>query len=397
MSSNKVRKAGASQDTHMQTFLEEIFRPLNRAEQRRWARTYMQALLHASGKKTPRRMARTELLPPSATHGLHQFINASPWEWEPVRRMLALQVAANEVPYAWAIAELIIPKRGEHSVGVHRRLDNTTGQTVNCQHAVVLFLAAGAHCFPVDWALMLDDTWDRDRYRRLRARVPDAETARHIDAGILDYATDVAAQPRLPRVPWALDLTQWDDASRVLTGLARRRLDVVCEVAPGQVVLTGHRNATATLATVGQLMKMRYSHEAQVMVHRRPDGRSTAMPILAYAGTVRLPQRGIGRYSGTHHYRLLALQDPAGRRPTRYWITDLTDRSTEEILALMRSRPAVRSAVATLRDQFGVLDFAGRSYPGWHHHMTMASAAYVYQHLYNAPHSLAAAPVTAAS
>ncbi|URN13941.1 hypothetical protein LUW77_29040 [Streptomyces radiopugnans] len=65
----------------------------------------------------------------------------------------------------------------------------------------------------------------------------------------------------------------------------------------------------------------------------------------------------------------------------------------EETMALVCSRAAVRTAVTTLREQFGALDFAGRSFPGWHHHMTMVSAAYVHQHLHGAARSLAMSPV----
>lgn len=69
-------------------------------------------------------------------------------------------------------------------------------------------------------------------------------------------------------------------------------------------------------------------------------------------------------------------------------MTTLTDRRVEEVLRLTRSRAAALSTVATLQKRFGVLDFEGRSFPGWHHHMTMALAAYAYQHLYAAPGTL---------
>ncbi|MGW8948765.1 IS701 family transposase [Streptomyces sp. NPDC055709] len=380
----------------MQAFLEDVFGPLHRAEQRRWARAYLRGLIHGSGRKTPRRMARTELLPPAAAHGLHQFINASPWDWEPVRRRLALRVAASTMPYAWTVAELVIPKRGEHSVGVHHRRDATTGRAVNCQRAVGLFLAADAHCFPVDWSLVLDGAWSRDRQRRRRARIPETEIARPYGAHVLDHAAGVASQPRLPRLPWVLDLT-WcdDDASGVLAGLARHRFDLVCEVDPGQIVLTGHR--TPSVITVGELMEPRHTRQAHVMARQTADGPSRAVRVHVYAATVRLPRRRTGGEDGARAYRVLEWTDPEGRRPARYWITSLVDRSPEETMSLVRSRAGVRSAVATLREHFGVLDFEGRSFPGWHHHMTMTSAAYVYQHLHGVPGALPMAPAAAAN
>ncbi|MFC8506931.1 transposase [Streptomyces sp. NPDC057411] len=378
-----ARATAGDEDSHLQTFFEEVFRPLHRAEQRRWARAYLRGLIHVSGRKTPRSMARTERLPPAAAHSLHQFINTSTWDWEPVRRRLALRVAAGAAPYAWTATELLIPKRGEHSVGVRRRTDAATGRTVNSQRAVGLFLVTDTHCFPVDWSLVLDGPWEYDPERRLRARIPDEETARSVGTCVLDYAAGVAARTRLPRLPWVLDLTHSEDASGVLAGLARHRADILCEVDPGQVVLGGRR--TPTVTTVGMLMDERNARQPYLMATRHTtDARfrgSARAPLYTYAGTVRLPLRTVGADGGPGGYRLLELPDPDGVRPARYWITSLADRRVERILALMRSRATVRSTVTTLQERFGVLDFEGRSYPGWHHHMTMTSAAYAYQYL----------------
>ncbi|NBM18893.1 transcriptional regulator [Streptomyces sp. GC420] len=378
----------------MQTFLEEIFRPFHRPEQRRWAQVYLRGLIHVSGRKTPRSMARSEQLPPKAAQGLHQFISASPWDWEAVRRRLALRAAASAAPYAWTVTELLIPKRGEHSVGVHPCLDTATGRTVNCQRAVGLFLVTDAQCFPVDWSLVLDGSWGWDPERRLRARIPDEETARPAGACVLDYVTRVAAQPGLPRVPWVLDLTRSEDASGILVGLARHRVDIVCEVDPGQIVLAGHRAPTVT--TIGKLMEEHNTRQPYAMVRQTTDGRSRTVPLYTYAGTARLPRRSTGGDGGGRGYRLLELLDPDGRQPARYWITTLADRCAERILTLMRSRTAVRATLTALQKRYGVLDFEGRSFPGWHRHMTMTAAAYVYQHLHgHVTPAQATAPATA--
>ncbi|MUT91302.1 IS701 family transposase [Streptomyces sp. Z38] len=374
----EIRAAATDEAARAHTFLEEIFQPLQRAEQRRWARAYLRGLLHVSGRKTPRRMARAEALPPAAAQSLHQFINASPWDWEPVRRRLASQVAASTTPYAWTVAELTIPKRGEHSVGVHRRLDPATGLIVNCQRALGLFLAAGAHCYPLDWSLVLGGAWNRDPRRRLRARVPETETARSDGSHVLELAGGVVTRPRLPGVPWILDLTRCDDASRVLDGLARLRLDVVCEVGRGQVVRTGNRSPT--VITVGELMEGRYARQPHAVPRQAAAGPSRAL-VHTYAGTVRLPRRGSSLDDAPAAYRVLRLPGPHGCRPDRYWITSLTDRSVEDVMTALRGRVAVRTAVAALREHFGVLDFEGRSFPGWHHHMTLVSAAYAFRHL----------------
>ncbi|MFJ4969626.1 transposase [Streptomyces sp. NPDC088755] len=391
MSSSEVRAAVPGDGTGMQTFMDEVFRAFQRPEQRRWAQAYLWALIHVSGKKTPRRMALAKPLPPAAAHGLHQFINASPWDWTPVRHRLARRVAARTTPHAWTVAELIIPKRGEHSVGVHRRVDTATGRTVNCQRALVLFLASGTQCFPVDWSLVLGGTWDSDRERRRRARIPGYEAGRTPADHVIGYAAEAAAQPHLPRLPWVLDLTRCDAAAGVLAGLARLRADVVCEVPPDHpVLLTGQH--TPVVATVSALMEVRHARQTHVLLRQTPDGRVRAVPVHTYAGTVTSPRPGPGDDAGARPYRILERPDPDGRQPPRYWLTTLTDLRVDEVLRLARSHTAGLSAVTTLGRRYGVLDFEGRSFPGWHHHMTMASAAYVYQRLSGTSGGTTAAP-----
>ncbi|MBV2156647.1 transposase [Kitasatospora sp. SUK 42] len=361
----------------MQRFVEDVFRSLHRVEQRRWARAYLWALSHGSGKKTPRRMARADSLPSAAAHGLHQFINASPWDWQPVRHRLAQRVAAEAAPYAWTVADLTIPKNGEHSVGVHR-VDAPTGQPVNGQRAVGLFLACNGHSFPVDWSLVLSGPWDWDQQLRRRARIPDEEKERPVGAYVLDYAAEAVMLPHAAGLPWVLDLTRCDDAAGVLAGLARERLDMVCEVDPGQVVLAGQH--TPAVRPVGELMRMRHARQPHVMVQQTPEGRPKVVPIHAYVGTVRLPQLA-GTDGAVRTYRILERPAPDGHLPARYWITNLTDRPVEQVLSLVRARTATQSGISVLKERFGVLDFEGRSFPGWHHHMTMASAAYAHQYL----------------
>ncbi|WP_455712695.1 IS701 family transposase [Streptomyces griseus] len=386
MSSTEVRAAMPGEGACMRTFMDEIFRAFRRPEQRRWAQAYLWALIHASGKKTPRRMALTKPLPPAAAHGLHQFINASPWDWNPVRHRLTGLVAERTTPQAWTVAELIIPKRGEHSVGVHRRVDPATGRTVNCQRALVFFLVSGGRSYPVGWSLLLDRTWDSDRERRRRARIPGSEAGRTPADHVTGYAAEIAAQPRLPRVPWVLDLTRCPEAAGVLAGLARQRADVVCEVPPDHHVLSAGAHSPVVTG-VSALMETRHARQTHVLLGRAPDGRVRAVPVHTYAGTVTTPRSAHGDDGGGRAYRVLERPDPDGRQPSRYWLTTLTEHRVEEILRLARSHTSALSAVAVLGRRFGVLDFEGRSFPGWHHHMTMASAAYVHQRLYPGPGS----------
>jgi hypothetical protein len=68
-----------------------------------------------------------------------------------------------------------------------------------------------------------------------------------------------------------------------------------------------------------------------------------------------------------------------GQRPV--WLTNLTGRRWEELLELVVLQRSARVTVDCLNERFRYLGFSGRSYPGWHHHMTLVSAAYAYSRL----------------
>ncbi|MFD0395787.1 transposase [Streptomyces nogalater] len=298
--------------THeLRTFAEEVFEPLQRADQRRWAHAYLGALLSVPGKKTLQRLAKAVSPAPAAAHGLQQFINASPLDWGPVRRSLARAVAAQGLPRAWTVAELTIPKRGVHSVGVHRRFDTELGRTVNCQLATGLFLAAAIGCVPVDWSLLLEESWCADEERRARARIPPSVTARPAWGHILDFAADVSADSSLSGIPWALDLRRTAEAGTVVEGLARRGLDFVCEVNAAEPALPAYGMAPS--AGLGDLLARSHPRRPPVVVRRAVTGRPEWLAV--HCGEVRLPGRAGEPSGGPRVYRTLAPGASAGRAP----------------------------------------------------------------------------------
>ncbi|MEU6062903.1 hypothetical protein ABZ859_33135, partial [Streptomyces sp. NPDC047097] len=88
--------------------------------------------------------------------------------------------------------------------------------------------------------------------------------------------------------------------------------------------------------------------------------------------------------------RMWGQWQPGRHGPSRVWLTNLTHARTETVAQLIRHAGAGPAAVATLEQDFGLRDFEGRSFPGWHHHMTMVSAASTYRSL-TRPRVLAAA------
>ncbi|MGX1157275.1 SRSO17 transposase [Streptomyces albogriseolus] len=59
------------------------------------------------------------------------------------------------------------------------------------------------------------------------------------------------------------------------------------------------------------------------------------------------------------------------------WLTDLTSVPPAFLMRLRGMLSRVDQDLAHGADQVGIRDFAGRSYRGWHRHVTLASAAHV--------------------
>lgn len=78
--------------------------------------------------------------------------------------------------------------------------------------------------------------------------------------------------------------------------------------------------------------------------------------------------------------RLIREWGPGSRRPIRSWLSNIRGPAITEVLPLVSLRRLSAHALGELRD-FGLNDFESRSYPGWHHHMTLVSVAAAYSTL----------------
>ncbi|MEV8020727.1 transposase [Streptomyces sp. NPDC086554] len=366
-------------------FMRDVFGYLPRADQRRWADAYLRGLLTVPGKKTIRQMAKAVSLSAGAPQALQQFISASPWGWDTAREALARKAAAQLPAHAWTFGMVLAEKRGEHTVGVHRRFVADVGRTLNCQVGIGLFLTSGSESMPVDWRLLMDEAWSDDQRRRRRARVPESVRAQPVWAHLLDLTDRLAALGLSGPAPLVVDRRCATDVGRLAAHLNLRERDFVIEIRPEQPVVSalhtrsaaGPRHAGLPVSAQQFMRDGGSRHPYLVSVERG----GQAGHLTVFTALVRLPGVRPGAPGAQRVYRLLAECSPTHRRPTRFWITSLVDRRVDEALSLTRRPALTHATVQKLQDDFGLLDFEGRSFPGWHHHMTMSSAAYVYSRL----------------
>ncbi|MFE0583503.1 IS701 family transposase [Streptomyces sp. NPDC058874] len=380
----------AAGGTALDEYTERLFGHLPRADQRRWARVYLQGLLTTPGKKSVRRLAASVTASPTASQSLQQFINASPWAWDPARAELVRWVEERHPVRAWTIGQVCFPKRGDHSVGVHRRFDPVAGRIVNCQFAYALFLSLDGTSLPVDWRLLLPEGWSADPVLRRRARIsPDVahQAPEHL---VLELVDAVAARTSAVHAPVVADLSRLGAAAALIGMLGRRGHDflvsvpptlAVCATGPGQGAEAGR--AAGHTTTAGELARRGSTSHPYAAQLTGPAAGAHPHPQQIRSALVRVPGAGPAAPGGQQTYRLFGERRPAAgvRAGGAIWLTNMSRARMDDLLRLVRQTGRAAASLGALADDFGLLDFEGRSFPGWHHHMTLMSAAYAYRGL----------------
>lgn len=358
-------------------FTDQLFGHLRRADQRRWAHAYIQGLLSTPGKKSIRRLAAVASDSPTASQALHQFVNESPWEWTPACDQLRQWTEDRVRPRAWTIVPVVLPKRGDKSCGVHRRFVPRTGRTVNCQVGTAVFMSTDAGEFPVGWNLLLPAQWAHGS-RREQARIP-REVASSPEGVVLHLLDRLVQGSPHEDVPVIADLEGYMDARRLINGLSRRRRDFIVTVPeslptiPFSPLARAHRKSVMTAAEILS------QHRSQP---RFPAGRTGQAQTRH--GLVRIPGAVAGQQP--QPLRLFTRPGTPAAGPGALWITNMVQPPVEELLRYTARRTATRETVDLLERGFGLRDFEGRSFPGWHRHMTLVSAAFAYSRLAAVPH-----------
>ncbi|WP_309110609.1 transposase [Saccharothrix sp.] len=364
-------------------FCEELFTTLGRSDQRRWAEAYVRGLLVVPGRKSIRRISEL-VVGRDADQSLQQFVNQSPWAWEPVRRRLAERIGQAMRPRAWVVREAVFPKNGDNSVGVARQYAPTAGRMLNCQRAVGVFLAGDEGAGAVDWRLVMPKSWDHDADRRAKTRVPEDERSRPVWQYLLDAFDEMTGNWGLPAAPVVVDLSSDPGVFPLLSGLEERGMRYLAQVSTAMPLLpvnlvggpgaVGSRNQPRT---VGQLVAAAARRGRSTLSWR--DERTGAVSTSDFV-VATLPGHaamGDGRPGRLPWLRHVLAEWPVGQvRPSAVWLTNLGAAGIREMVSLLRAAGHADTEVARLAEEFGLRHFEGRSFPGWHHHVTLVSAAH---------------------
>jgi SRSO17 transposase len=305
------------------------------------------------------------------------------------------------------------------SPGVARMYSGSLGKVGNCQIGVSVHAVTDWASAAIDWRLFLPKSWDdtttddsevaeQIRARRARSKIPDGVRHREKWRQALDMLDEIIGPQGIGDEQtggWGLDPRPvvadagYGDCTEFRRELDARDLPYVLAVKAttsaypaqaepvtppytgrGRPPVPRYRDAPSTLAALAlaagrrALRRVTWRHGT-----RRTAGNPTAaMASRFLALRVRPANRDIPRApDGTlPECWLIAQWPPGASEPTDYWLSTLpADTPLRELVGLAKIRWRIEHDYRELKDGLGLDHFEGRSYLGWHRHVTLTALA----------------------
>ncbi|WP_129771187.1 IS701 family transposase [Streptomyces sp. L-9-10] len=376
----------------LEEFAGEVFAPLARADQRVKGGLYLRGLLLDGRRKSMQPMAGRL----GVDHQqLQQFMTSSTWPVDTVRNRLARRAVAVVRPQVWVVDDTGFPKDGTSSPGVARQYSGTLGKVGNCQIGVSVHAASDATSCPLSWRLFLPSSWDENEAagRRARCRIPEEEHHRPKWQLALDMLDELATVGLRPAVLVAD--TGYGANADFRRGLEDRGLAYALQV-KGE--MTAHAGSALPhqppYSGLGPRPLPRYrTRPVSLREHVLAAGRARAVTVTWRKGSkaamsarfVFLRVRLAGRRpqpapDGVIALRWLIAQWPEGENePVKYWISNLpADIPARDLVRLAKLRWRIEHDYRELKTTLGLDHFEGRSFTGWHRHVTLVTAAHLF-------------------
>jgi SRSO17 transposase len=397
-------------------FAAEMLGDLRRKDQLAAGELYARGLLADGRRKSMQPMAGRL----GADHQrLQQFITSSTWDYAAVRANVARWFAASQLVEALVVDDTGFPKSGKASPCVARQYSGTLGKIGNCQVGVSVHLVNEHASCAADWRLFCPESWDDQalddpvaaaaaRRRRELSRIPDQ--VRHTEKWRL--ALEMIEEMTGPG-GWGLleQIISRGDRRPVVVGdigygdnaLFREELTaagwqyVVAVKGSPRAHLAGAVPQARHYGGLGQPPKPAYpgppvtlrqlalAHAGQVQpvawrqgTKTSKDNPSALMNSHFVAIRVRPASRHITRRADRSFPAcwLLAEWPPHAEEPTDYWLSSLPeDTPTTELVRLAKIRWRIEHDYRELKTGLGLDHFEGRSYTGWHRHVTLTALA----------------------
>jgi SRSO17 transposase len=319
---------------------------------------YIEALLSLDGRKTVQALAAG--LAGISYDQLHHFLTSAAWDSGPLEAGLIAKLFDQRKgrPEWLALSELILPKKGAHSVGVARQQVWGQERAVNCQRLLVLMLAEGGQGLGLGLRLCLPDSWGSDAARMGSVGVPEVAQKRldrdAVALAQIDRALVLGASAQGILLDGALA-----PYTKLREGLEERGLHWAAQIAPDDLGLQA------------QLGPRVAADLRDLLAHGAWRGLGGAADTAIAVGS-----------SQSHAGAMLWLvAERQANEATRILVSNAPPSlGTRGITRLVQARHAQAIGFERLLQDFGLGDYEGRSWAGLHRHGLLAMLAQLFAH-----------------
>jgi SRSO17 transposase len=376
----------------LEMFLTEMLAPLGRKDRRHWGGVYVRGLLLDGERKSAGALAAR--LPEGNEQSLQQFLNQSPWDWLPLWRQMAARLERTfSRAVAWIVDDTGFPKKGQHSVGVARQYSGTLGKTGNCQIAVSLHRADVRGSSPLGFGLYLPQKWTDDRERCRAAGVPEEigfQTNWQLAVELIDQALEWG----LTKPPVVLADAAYGEVTAFRQALEGRDLAYAVGISKALAVWPeppagaipadkGRGRPTKCLRFGDQkpvsVKDLALANQKRFRTVRWREGSQGPLTSRFWAQRVQAAHGWNHGQAPGKEVWLLGEWSAEEPEPTKYYLCDLPQTmSLRQLVATARGRWRVEQDYQQLKEELGLDHFEGRSWTGWHHHVTMVMLAHLF-------------------
>jgi SRSO17 transposase len=367
------------------SYFARVGKHLPLASQRESFATYAFGILGDGERKSVEPIAARATAEPEDASRAHDrllhFIRESPWNDHIVRREAARYVIEalekRERVTTWVIDDTGFLKQGRHSPGVQRQYTGSAGKVANCQLGVSLTIATATEHVPIDFRLYLPESWTEDAKRRKRARVPDSITFK----SKVDLALDMISSAVEDGIPGDIVLADafFGRSAEFRNTVEVLGLDYAVAVDGARCVrlvdaADNERGDEISAAALGK----RVDRGAFRRVTWR-EGTRRKMSSRFLFRRVKVVNTGDLNSKTCKPLWLVIEWADGDREPKHFVLTNLRRRMTKkEIVRIIKERWKTERAYEELKGELGLDHFEGRSFVGWHHHVSVVLSCYAF-------------------
>lgn len=366
-------------------FNETIGRHMPRRDQRASFATYAFGILGEGERKSIEPIAARACEDESGCERLHDrllhFVREGAWSDRDVRReasRYAIAVMGEREPVTcWIVDDTGMLKQGKHSPGVQRQYTGSAGKIANCQIAISLSVATAGEQVPIDMELYLPESWTSDPKRRRRARIPDSTVFKTK----VDLALDMITRAVEDGVPGNVMLADsfygrshdFRDTMRVFGFDYAVAVDADLRVWR----LDARERRSGDPIQVRDLGVQWGERAFRKFTWR--EGTSHALHSRFVFRRVK-PAHDDGTEPASREPVWLVIEWPEGeRQPTKFFLTTLRRRmSKKAIVRIIKERWKTERVYQELKGELGFDHYEGRSFLGWHHHVSVVLCCYAF-------------------